>query len=223
MSEIYILRCDKGTDQSQKGWRTNVRFGVFLETDHFTATFFDCEIFIVKRCQWDLRFSVCPFYPPNCRYSTMTIKLGFVVNDPFNMSSPRLPLVPQWQHILIGVNQALGILLRLWENLSSNAPIWKSYLPFLCFAHPENLARQWQNELRPCECDISFSSRDIMACKRLKHGSYPCLSSSWHLKLQTQKQRVLSKAHCGTARSGCNSAPRLNFRKETSDTVLGDH
>ena len=26
-----------------------------------------------------------------------------------------------------------------------------------------------------------------------------------------------------SARSGCNSAPRLNFGKETSDTVLGDH
>ena len=39
--------------------------------------------------------------------------------------SPSLPLVPQWLEMLIGVNQALGILLRLWENESSNAPIWK--------------------------------------------------------------------------------------------------
>ena len=30
-----------------------------------------------------------------------------------NMSSPSLPLVPQWLEMSIGVNQALGIFLRL--------------------------------------------------------------------------------------------------------------
>ena len=34
---------------------------------------------------------------------------------------------------------------------------------------------------------------------------------------------VLRKAHCGTAHSGSNSAPRISEFRETSDTVLGDH
>ena len=47
----------------------------------------------------------------------------------------------------------------------------KGYLPFLCNARPENLARPWENELRLCKHDIGFSLRDIMAGKRAKHCS----------------------------------------------------
>ena len=32
-----------------------------------------------------------------------------------NMSSPSLPMVPQWLEMALGVKQALGILLRLWK------------------------------------------------------------------------------------------------------------
>ena len=47
----------------------------------------------------------------------------------------------------------------------------EGYLPLLCFSRPENLARQWETELRPCKSNICFPSRDIMACKRTKHNS----------------------------------------------------
>ena len=39
----------------------------------------------------------------------------------------------------------------------------------------------------------------------------PPLSSSFALKLQTQKWHVLGKLNVRLARNGCNSAPRLNF------------
>ena len=67
----------------------------------------------------------------------------------FNMSSPSLPMVPQWLEIAIGLNQPLGILLRI-EKMKAQMPRFemfpscrhkgKCYLPFLCFARPENLA-----------------------------------------------------------------------------------
>ena len=66
------------------------------------------------------------------------------------MSSPSLPMVPQYLEMALGVKRALGILLRLLKNESSDAPILApmclhkgpSYLPFLCLAQPENSARQ---------------------------------------------------------------------------------
>ena len=87
----------------------------------------------------------------------MTWKLHFKKLFNINMSSPSLPLVPQWLEILIGVNQAQGILLRLWENkaqmLSFENPLpvtsQEARLP------PLSLTRPWESELRPCEC-ISF-------------------------------------------------------------------
>ena len=45
------------------------------------------------------------------------------------MSSPSLPVVPQKQKIGLGVKQAVGILLRLWKNESSNVLIW-GQVPF---------------------------------------------------------------------------------------------
>ena len=217
-----------------------------------------------------------------------------------NMSSPSLPLVLQWLEMLIGVNQALGILLRLWENESSNAPIFplchhkgKGYLPFLCFAHTEfgPPMRKWATTVRArywflLETSWLANDRSLAVSSHLLIAFNPCvtvfgtLQSLWPtvvlrqlypiqklseafsfnrqavsdppqrkdlnkknlylflywvklgrcepsgtqgLKLQTQKWHVLRKAHCGTARSGFNSAPRLDFGKETSDTVLGVH
>ena len=70
-----------------------------------------------------------------------------------------------------------SLLLRKWKLKCSVLKILsfgrhkeEGYLPFLCFARPENLARPWETELRPCKCNIVFSSRDIMAWKRTKHN-----------------------------------------------------
>ena len=41
-----------------------------------------------------------------------------------NMRSPSLSMVPQWLEMVIGLNRALGILLCLGENESSDGPIW---------------------------------------------------------------------------------------------------
>ena len=43
----------------------------------------------------------------------MALKCHFISFFYINMSSPSLPLVPQWLEMVIGVNQALGILLHL--------------------------------------------------------------------------------------------------------------
>ena len=43
----------------------------------------------------------------------MTLNVSFRRLFNINISSPSLPLVPQWLEMLIGVNQALGILLHL--------------------------------------------------------------------------------------------------------------
>ena len=69
-----------------------------------------------------------------------------------NMSSPSLPFDPQWLKLAFGVKQALGILLtsgKKWKLKRADlecGPICRhkgpSYLPFLCLARPENLARQ---------------------------------------------------------------------------------
>ena len=54
----------------EPNWR---QFGCFFKTYRFTATFFYCVICIRKRC-WTLGFTVCPFYPLNCHYSTVKLR-----------------------------------------------------------------------------------------------------------------------------------------------------
>ena len=55
---------------------------------------------------------------------------------------------------------SLPMLVRLWKNAVQTRsfgifPVCRHkgrcHLPFLCLASPENLARQWDNEPRPCE------------------------------------------------------------------------
>ena len=69
-----------------------------------------------------------------------------------NMSSPSLPIVPQWLKLAFGVKRALGVLLafgkkrRLKRAELECGPICRhkgsKLLPFLCLTRAENLARQ---------------------------------------------------------------------------------
>ena len=77
-----------------------------------------------------------------------------------NMSSPSLPMLPHWLDFFLVVKRALGILLHLWKNEGQTRRFeifsvcrhkGRCHLPFLCLASPENLARQRDNELRPCK------------------------------------------------------------------------
>ena len=85
-----------------------------------------------------------------------------------NMSSPGLPMVPQW------LKRALGILLdfgKQWKIRRADLECGQighhkgpSCLPFLCLAHPENLAHQWDNELQLCERHMFVCACDYTDC-----------------------------------------------------------
>ena len=97
----------------------------------------------------------------------MACKCHFMRLFNVNMSSPSLPLVPQW----LGKFSPPLIKLKLKCSDLKIFPFCrnkgKGYLPFLCFARSENLAHQWENELRPCKRKIVFSLRDVMSCNSL--------------------------------------------------------
>jgi hypothetical protein len=104
-----------------------------------------------------------------------------------NMSFPSLPMVPQWLNLAFGVKRARGILLRLWKKWKLKradlecGPICHHrgprYLAFLCPARPENLARQWDNELRACgrhvrvhDCTHCNAAFGVMAHNPISSG-----------------------------------------------------
>jgi len=88
------------------------------------------------------------------------------------MSSPSLYMVAQRLEISIGVNWALAIPFSAFELDLESPPydvIWREgNLPFLCFAHPESLARPREN----ARARFEFFLKRYHACKWAKHGSW---------------------------------------------------
>ena len=72
------------------------------------------------------------------------------------MSSPSLPMVPQWLKLAFGVKRALGVLLALEENGGSSALIW-NVVPYVVIKDLSSspypawpAQRRWPaNETRP--------------------------------------------------------------------------
>ena len=77
---------DKGTDQSQIRYNQLTSTWYFLGNLPFYSGSFKLWD-LGKRCQWDLRFSVCPFYPRIVVIQLWQGKLGFAFYDPFKCSS----------------------------------------------------------------------------------------------------------------------------------------
>ena len=89
------------------------------------------------------------------------------------MSSPSLPMVPQWLKLAFGVKRTLGILLAFENNGGSSALFWNvvpyvvikdlSSSPFSAFP----AQRIWPaNETRPCEllvCMITHTVTQVFA------------------------------------------------------------
>ena len=93
--------CDKGTDQSQKRafWKPTV---------------LQLNVLIGKRCQWDLRFTVCPFYPPNCHYYNYD-----EVNSVLQSMTPLRLLQVRIIHQVASQRQTLNILIKLFFSPGS--------------------------------------------------------------------------------------------------------
>ena len=85
-----------------------------------------------------------------------------------NMSSPSLPIVPQWLKLAFGVKRALGVLLAYEEKEGSSALIW-NVVPYVVIKDLSSspfsampAQRIWPaNETRPCErhmcvCDYTL-------------------------------------------------------------------
>ena len=79
----------------------------------------------------------------------------------YDMSSPSMPIVPQWLKLAFIVKRALGVLLAFEKTVAQACWFWmcchkgSKLLPFLCLALPENLVRQWDTTVRAphvCVC-----------------------------------------------------------------------
>ena len=60
---------------------------------------------------------------PNIK-GPMAWKSHFMRFSNINMSSPSLPMVPQWLKLAFGVKRALGVLLAFGKNGGSSVLIW---------------------------------------------------------------------------------------------------